>query len=184
MARALLSTFLKDEATLTESNHIGDYSLTPRYIVHTPPAGHVSLVMKMSIVIEDAGTLDSGQYGNKVALENGVEIGIKNDDGIIGKFTNGLPIKTNGDYSRYAESVTEISFGSGNQFLKIFHEFSAPIILEAEEKNESLYILLNDDFTGIIKHTFYVTGITVTANAMNRRLIQEKYMHNISTPNI
>jgi len=176
MSTTLLSGFLKDEATGTETSHIGDYSITPRTISYTAPAGYIAIIQKLSIAIEDIGAPDSGKYGNALVLTNGISMGISDVDGLIGNLTNGTPIKTNGDYVRYAQSVEPISFGAGNTFVKVYHQFESPIILEGD-RQEKLFFELADNFTGLVSHTFYISGILVKRTTTTSRMIYERYLH-------
>lgn len=176
----VLSRFLTDEATDEIINHVGDYSDTgtgPYFASYGPPIDRILVIRTINIVVEDSGTLTFDEYGSDLILTNGITIGIKNDQGIIRNITGQLPIKKNGDWLRYSDTqVIESSFGAANNYAIITYKLDYPIILDGND-NESFYIRLHDNFTGLVSQTFYIAGIELEHNSVNRRMLNDDYYY-------
>lgn len=173
-----ISEYMWLETDTNAHSFISDYTVatgTPNKIIYSAPVGKLSVIMSWNIVIEASGTVDSGAYGDKLALVDGLAFELANSGGVIGTLTNGLPIKTNGDYARYAQDVTPLTFGTGNTFVKIYHRFPIPLILNGDD-GEYLQIPLTDDFSGLISHTFYVQGLSIPNTTAYRNRIHTQYM--------
>lgn len=169
---------MKDDATGLVANFIGDYSDSTGSGLITasvgPSAGHILAVKSMVIMIEDDANPDSGYYGGiNAALPVGITFKVVDDTGTLVDMTNGNSIKTNGDFGRMAEKVEAITFGAGNTFVKVTHNFaraSYPLVLFDKEGGK-FQISLNDNFSGLVSHTVYVGGMEVEDNIKNRKIL-------------
>ena len=169
---------MKDDATGTIASFVGDYSDGTGSGLITASvsasAGHILVVKSMVIMIEDDANPDSGYYGGiNTALPVGITFKIVDDTGTLVDMTNGSPMKTNGDYGRMSEKVEAITFGAGNTFVKVTHNFaraSYPLIL-FDTDGGKFQISLNDNFTSLVSHTVYVGGMEVKDNIKNRKIL-------------
>ena len=114
--------------------------------------------------VEDGGSIDSGSYGNGIALTNGIRVYLKNSsDEVMQEFT-AFPIKTNAHWAAHCHDLTVHDFGTGNGLESIRWTFSKsgqPIIVKFDQ-GEYFEVYLNDNFSGLVNHTFIVQGKYVT----------------------
>jgi hypothetical protein len=153
--------------------HLAEYLLGPRaavsavgnlsrtaYWVLSPPADKVYLVTKFVALIEDNGSFDLQSYGNSPALENGVSLQARFENGKqLISYTNALPVRKNVDWYRFC-SVETTNFLIGNNILQATLDFTQTenaLRLEGS-KNESLVVVLQDDFSGLVSQTFFAMG--------------------------
>lgn len=141
-------------------NAIGNYSVTPQRFNLTPPAGEVFRVERMLISVSDSGTFDADKYGNGIALTNGVTVEKRDANGQIIDYCDGVPVVNNTGWAQLCYDKTIHSEGVGAEIMTIRWTFSkggAPVTLIGDQ-GEFLSILLNDDFTGLISHYFFLHG--------------------------
>ena len=133
----------------------GNYSSTPTKALYRPQNGKNAYINRLIIYIADGGTVDAGYYGNSITLSNGIEIKHEKQDGtLIRNITDGQPIKTNGDYAKFGFQISDISFGSGLNYVHAvltFEKNGAPLTIAPDEQ---LAIYLHDNFTALRGHTF------------------------------
>ena len=133
----------------------GDYSSNPVKAIIKPINDSILYINRLIIFIADSGSVDAGYYGNSISLNNGIFIKHEKQDGtLIKDITDGMPIKTNADYARYGFQVSDISFGSGLNYIHAvltFEKNGTPLTLQPDEQ---LSIYLNDDFSPLKQHTF------------------------------
>ena len=149
-----------DETTF---NANGDYSGALTEFIAAPSEDEVWAISTLRIQIVDAGTMDSGSYGNGITLTNGIRVIQTFDpdaspaaDGQI-NFTPNFPVIDNGDWSRYTGNFTLANYGSGAEYLS--WDYHLPQIVRLiGKKRQRLGVLLNDSFTGLIRQTFTVLG--------------------------
>lgn len=134
---------------------IGDYSSTLKKAIFKPQNDKPVFINRLIIFIKDSGSVDAGFYGNNITLTNGISIKKENQSGtLIKDITDGMPIMANGCYAKFGFSVSDISFGSGLNFLHVILTFTkngSPLTLQPDEQ---LAIYLNDDFSKLEAHTF------------------------------
>jgi len=149
-----------DGTTNGTKNAIGDYSGATEIFYIQPPDGVVYRVSRMIPFIEDAGSFDSGKYGNSVVLTNGIEVRVQDDSGTIIDMTDGVPIKTNPHWKRLCYDVDPSAYGSGNEALGVRWTFTkaGQYIRLDGSNNERLEVLLHDAFDDLIGHYFQVQG--------------------------
>lgn len=141
-------------------NAIGNYSAAVTNFYIQPPAGSIYVISRIIAHIADTGGLDAGSYGNGITLTNGVDIETADGTGTIIGITDGIPIKTNGEWARYCYDVQYTSFGTGLNYLNVRWSFfkTGSYIRIDGSKNELLKVILNDDFTDLDEHYFMVQG--------------------------
>jgi len=146
-------------------NAVGDYSASAVDFELIPASDEVYVLYRIMITVVDVGSFDSGAYGNNITLTNGISVSIANgiEETSI-DLVDGLPIKTNADWSRLAGvDVKVLDFGLGDNQLIVrwtFERAGAPITLVGDQE-ESLKVTLNDDFTGLVSQYFLVQGLLV-----------------------
>lgn len=138
----------------------GDYSLAAEEFYITPGAAKAYSIARMIISLGDTATMQAQEYGNLgAALTNGITV--KVDDGAgteLKDLTGGLAVQTNADWGRLCYDVDIKNWGAGNELLVArwtFERSGKPLLLEP---NHRLVVNLNDSFTGLLSHTFFVQG--------------------------
>jgi hypothetical protein len=139
---------------------IGNHSGGASFYIQ-PPDGEVYVLERMIVMIEDGAGWRADRYGDlSSALTNGIRVWFRSDKKDDIDLTDGIGIKTNAGWSRVCYDVNPSSFGSGNDFLGVRWTFSKagyPIRLDAAF-NERLAVEVEDDFSGLVEHTFMVQG--------------------------
>lgn len=142
-------------------NAVGNYAGAVQKFICKPIAGEIFFLSRMMIHVEDVGSFDTGSYGNRVALTNGIDFSVwDKDDNVIFTFNNDLPIKQNVHWARFAYDTRVDTFGTGNSFLIARWSFfkSGQLIKIDGDKGEYIGASLNDDFTGLVSHYFNLQG--------------------------
>lgn len=153
-------------------NANGDYSGAAEDFYIEPPTAEDFLIARIVIHITDAAIVEDEYGGLGSALTNGVVIKVKLDGTTI-DLTDGVPIKTNGDYGRLAYDVKRESWEATPSieschvrwsFWKFNRDVAAPkdsqpngILLQGH-RDDRFIVTLNDSFTGLVDHYFTVEG--------------------------
>lgn len=123
---------------------------SPVLFTYSPGAGEVIFVDSLSFILEDPGTLNSGEYGNiSGGLTNGVLIGFQSN-GVLQIYTN---LQTNIDVAMFLAGNRVVP-SSGAGFLNtndvIFGErnFNRPIILRGDD-GDFFAVQIRDNLSGI-----------------------------------
>ena len=114
----------------------------------------------MIVFIQDTGAFDSDKYGNGIALANGIQVRVQDDSETISDMTNDLPIKTNTHWARMCYDIDLNTFGVGDEVMVVrwtFNKAGQFIRLDGSQ-NERLEVVLNDDFSALVDHTFLIQG--------------------------
>ena len=146
-------------------NAIGDYSgggLGEAQFHIVPPASTIYEIHTMIITVEDSA-IAAAKYGNLTALTNGISVQKRQGDTTVEiDITNGRPIKRNADWGTFSFNADVKSWGVGNEFLLVCWNFDltgARLRLDGDAA-ERLTVVLNDNFTGVDSHLFFVHGHT------------------------
>lgn len=126
-----------------------------------PGAGEVFRVSRMLVGVYDSSGMQCQEYGNLgSALTNGVVVRVHNGSSTLIDLTDNLPIKYNGQWGALCFDADVKSWGNGNELLVVRWTFtnSGQYIRLDGDNNEELQIVLNDDLSGLIEHTFTVQG--------------------------
>lgn len=140
---------------LGTTNAIGNY-LTPTRFKLNPQAGELIVVHELHIYIEDGGTLDSGFYGNGLTLVNGIRVEVI-QNGVVSGLTNNN-VMTNAHWTRVTFNSQVLTFGIGNAALAFKWDIGATMVPLALSAGDELAVILNDNFTGLINHSFSMRG--------------------------
>lgn len=140
------------------SNAIGNYAAEMFEIFITNPDRAIQISSAV-IGIRDSGLFTQDRYGAMNGpLTNGIRIKVKDgQNATLLDLTAAAPIKTNGGWSFLTSNVTPLPMGAGDGFHTIEWEFSrlsgSNLVLEPGHR---LSIELNDDFSSLVEHTFFV----------------------------
>ena len=140
------------------TNLVGDYSSTPLTVSITAGTTKAITVQRVIISIEDAGTFDSGAYGNGLALTNGITLAHYKAEA-LSAVLNPEAVKTNAGWAAQCHDVTLHAFGSGNPTLTARWTFAKAIPGGiALQPGDSIRIGLADDYTDLIGHRYLFQG--------------------------
>ena len=138
----------------------GDYSASSEKFGWTNGFVVPVNIMRILITIEDAGTMDTGGYGNGITLTNGIMLYLNHSiDGTRHAITD-IPVITNADWASYCYDQTLLTYGSGSQTIISRWTFARAgpegILMET---NDTIYVELGpDDFSGLLGHVFVIQG--------------------------
>lgn len=138
----------------------GNYSLAEEEFFIAPPAGQIFQIHRLMVLIQDAGAFRADQYGGLgTALGTGIAVQKRSGAAtVLADYTDGIPIKTNGAWSRLSYDVAFFTFGAGDNYLACrwtFAKAGQPVQLSPGQR---LSIVLNDSFVGLVEHTFNFQG--------------------------
>lgn len=142
----------------------GDYSVTPEVFKIQPSEKQIMVITGFIVALTDTGSIDTGSYGNGLALTNGIQLGVFDQAGLVYTITDpDLPVRTNAEWAIYANSVSRTDFGQGDEWLVARFETSNiagagwSIVLKGGD-GEFLAVTLNDDFSDLVTQYFAVQG--------------------------
>ena len=114
-----------------------------------------SLPCENEFYLQDNKEIAASVYGGDIVLTNGILIKHEKQDGtLIHDFTDGIPIMINSDYAKFGFQVSDLILKDGKFFahgVLTFTKNGGAIKLQPDEQ---LAIYFNDDFSGLISHTF------------------------------
>ena len=127
-----------------------------------PPSGSQYYITRLIFLLEDAGTFDSGGWGNNggTPLQNGIVIGF-NIGGISKKLD--FELKQHSDLAALAYDVNQVKWGSGNEFLMsrfTFSKLGTEMRLDGN-KGDIFYADINDDLTYLKSQQIIAEGYVV-----------------------
>lgn len=141
----------------------GDYSLGAQDFLIAPGAGQVYSIQRLVVAIEDGAAIaDGGVYGALgAALTNGILVAVKDASLTLFDLTDGVPITTNHAWLARCASRVD-GFGTGNGLLVVTWDFAAAgaQLRLVGDDGEKLVVTLEDDFSGLVSHTFVAQGFS------------------------
>lgn len=144
-----------------------DGSSTPVLFKVGAPEGTTLHIHRMIVGIRDDGTFSAEKYGVIAnGLTNGLEIGLYNESGTqLQDLTGGINVKNNAGWGRLCYDVDVKTWGNGDQFLLARWTFTKSGLaitinhgLEATDRY--LGVVVNDNLTSLVAHTFTAEGYT------------------------
>lgn len=157
---SMLSNFAKDLADSDNENANKNYSVTPAKFTIAPPAGECWYVARVLVYIRDTGAFDADKYGNNITLTNGIALKTYRNGVEQNNLTNSQTVKANSHWGKYCYDTFLSTYGVGDQSLSArwtFTKAGVYIRLDGDE-NDSIEVELNDDFSGLVEHTFNFQG--------------------------
>lgn len=117
-------------------------------------------IHRMIVMVRDTGAFDAADYGNSIALTNGIDVLVydANED-TERSFVGGKKIKNNIGWGALCFDADVKTWGIGDEFLLVrwtFAKSGAPLRLQ---KSDKLVVRLNDDFSGLVDQTFQIQGV-------------------------
>ena len=139
-----------------------DGSVTPVVFKLKPQnARQAILIHRMIVHIQDAATaFNASNYGGVSTLTNGLTGGIyrESDDSVLSEISGGFTVKSNADWGALCFDAVPLDFGSGSEFFQVrwtFTKAGAPLRIIP---GTYFGINVNDDLTGLTRHTFMMQG--------------------------
>lgn len=155
-----ISEYAHDPADSNNEDANKNYASTAANFIIAPPAGEIWYISRLLVYIQDAGSFDSGGYGNGSALTNGIQIKVYRDAVEQIALTNSQPIKQNTHWAKFCFDISVSKFGSGDESLGVRWTFTNGgtfIRLDGDE-SDSIKVELNDDFSVLTSQTFLFQG--------------------------
>ena len=142
---------------------IGNYAATATAFKVTPPANRVYALSRMIVQAIDTGAFDADKYGNNITLTNGILALVRDSNGgTLLDLCDSQPIKTNAGWAAVCYDSRSDDYGTGNNYLSVRWTFSKagawPLVDGSQ--GQDFAVVLNDDFTGLIKQTFMIQGFS------------------------
>jgi hypothetical protein len=113
------------------------------------------------VAADDYGAITGG-------LTNGITVQQTTASGTVIDLTDDVPIKKSADWAAVAHNAERRAWGAGNVFMTALWTFAAPIVLEGDGRDaksspgsERLVVTLNDNLTGLLRHSFLVQGVVL-----------------------
>ena len=153
----LITRFLKDSTG--DANAARDFSGEATEFIICPENDQMFCLSTLNIVIADVGAFTPFTYGCRSGLVNGIAVQEHDSEGIVNDFTNGNVITNNLGWAGYGDSVDFITWDAGHKTLISRYNFSDCHRVQLDSlKGDYLAVILNDDFSGLSAHNFFVTG--------------------------
>lgn len=136
----------------------GDHSSAEEILFYQPPINSLIEIHRLIIFMEDATGMRWDRYGSLAGgLTTGIVVRVSDDSGVQLDLTDGLPVKTNGHWRRSFFDGTISARGGGNDvFAARWSLFKSgePVTLRCNHLHQRLEVVLNDNLTGLVSHTF------------------------------
>lgn len=142
------------------NNANGDYSLAEEQFLLKDSARDSVEIERMIVLIENVGAMDAAKYGNDITLTNGIILNLRDSGDVLLETYTAFPVKTNSEWAGQCHDMVLHTFGIGNEIITVRWTFSKagqPITVDLGA-GEYLEMLLNDDFSGLVKHQFLLQG--------------------------
>ena len=140
------------------SKIIGDYSVTPKDFWIQPPAGAIWIIQEVGSVIEGVSNGSLNDYGDiSGGLTNGIRFFLE-DEGTETDITGSSNFKMNSDLLSNGARVESLEYGGTKRVDSIYF----PQIPDTEivrldgDRNMKFIVRLNDDFTDLVVHGYYI----------------------------
>jgi hypothetical protein len=144
-----------------EDNAIGDYSLAEEVFFMTPPTEYSYFIKTMTVQVQDSPNMRAEYYGDLgAALTNGIVVRLSSNGNVTQTLSDNLKIKKNADWAAHCSNTQLLTWGAGDEMLIAEWDFERngiPIHLNGAS-NDKLEIVMNDDFSGLVKHHFFCQG--------------------------
>lgn len=137
----------------------GNYAASPEVFKYTCKTGSQKLhLISVTTFIEDAGNFGSDVYGFDVDLTNGIKMGFYEPDDTVLIESSGN-VHTNTDWAALTGNfVLHLFQGSGNKTASVVWSFTEEIPVATLSSGQYHAFTLEDDFTGLVAHTFAIKG--------------------------
>lgn len=138
-----------------------DYSSTSKKYFIQPPDGKKYIISEFIIHIADHNNFVINKFAHSANLVNGIKITVKSNGVVVRDLTNGEPIKTTAQLFYLSSNVNLMDFqGTSGQAMVVTcsaDNCRTPLALFGN-KNDTLEVNLNDDFSSLDDMRFMVRG--------------------------
>jgi hypothetical protein len=145
-----------DDGTGTHTLH------TPFQFTLEPAAGETLFVTRLLMSLRDSA-INADDYGAIAGgLTNGITVKVYQGSTEVADLTDGVAIKTSGDWARICYDSSIYSWGAGDVFQGArwtFEKHGSPIRLDGSQ-SEKLVVVCNDDLDGLVNQYFVAQGYT------------------------
>jgi len=141
-------------------NATGDYTVSPVTFSIAPPMGMIFDVARLIVTMEVVSSLSVTGYGSDdFPLTNGITVERWRMGESVDVLT-AFPLFTNVDWASQCYDAKLLDLGPGVDCLLIRWTFGrvASAIRVNGSVGESLNVVLNDDFSGLLRHRFVFEG--------------------------
>jgi hypothetical protein len=138
----------------------GNYASAAEEFFIAPPANKVYTIERMLVFVQDTGAFDAGDYGNGLALTNGLLLTVERDGVELLDLLGNEPIHNNAEWAAMCYDAQVLTWGTGDEMLVARWTFSKsgkPLTLHGKS-SDRLVLTANDDMTGLNAHRFKVQG--------------------------
>lgn len=161
----LLSRFLDLNGDGTGSKQVTlDHSGAPVQYYLEPSGSQKFYVQRLIVSVYDTVGMALEKYGNLTVLTNGLLLEKRAGATIVEHdLLDGVPVKDNLSWSAVAHEAALLQWGTTNECLRVvlnFDDMGADLELLASN-SERLTLVAEDDFTGLLGHTFMAQGYVV-----------------------
>ncbi len=148
------------ETSVFDTNN--DYSVVSEDFYIKPDSADALVLLNFNLYIQDNNKFKANGYGSMDPLTNGIRMmKSKGNDlttNVLSEFTISKNVKTHGDWSQFGAQLNHIDFGVGDDFINVRFKFTMPILVNG--KNDELFgLVLNDDFSPLVTHTIFISGV-------------------------
>jgi hypothetical protein len=139
-----------------------DHSGAAEEYMLVPEADEAMRLYSLRVYIRDATTFNSNGYGaiSSSPLTNGVQVLVKDGTGTLLDLLHEEPVKCNAHWLRVGDADPGEAFGAGSTILTVtvpLARSGVPIRVNGFD-SEYLAVVLNDDFSALTEHYFWVEG--------------------------
>jgi hypothetical protein len=137
-----------------------DYSVTAAKFRIKAPVNKHYVLYTMTVHIEDNAALTLLGYGASVGpLSNGIDVYIADaNENDIFNLTDDVKIKSNPQWMRVAGLGVIHNYGGASEHLTLSWDFERSGSALVLRPSQSLVVALNDDFSHLTGHTFFING--------------------------
>lgn len=159
---SLVSRFLDTNGDGTGSKE--QAAPAAKYYIQPGPDAKYSIA-RMIVSYQDSVNWSPTKYANQLALTNGIQVYVEDDDGILYYLSDpDYPIKQNTNWSDLCYDFTLFNFGQGDDVCSVrwtFARSGRPVMLDGKS-NQRLVVMVNDDLSLLTTHKCKVQGYVTT----------------------
>lgn len=156
-----LSTNGDGTGTIIGTGNFSDAGSGATEFTIEPGAGEIFRITRMIVHISDEGVINTAdKYGN-IDLTNGIAFTSKTthhptEEDLLG----GLPIMTTWDWGRYCYDVSGTDYTTNLNVFQARWTFAkaGQLVRLVGDNSDFIKITLNDDFSGLVDHSFQIQG--------------------------
>jgi hypothetical protein len=157
------SAYFHDESDPDVINAVGNYSAALKYFVLDGEVGREMVISQVIVTVANGGVYNPNNYGS-LTLEQGVSMVFVENQLFAYDYMAGHPIMSNGEWQHILTGQNIQNVGTGVYHLSYSFNLETKIsdgVLISKDRGFRLVFILNDNFNGLVFHTFYASGYYV-----------------------